>query len=91
MAGRERLSARRTHAAVGDGLTLADLCNHYLTAKSALVDAGELRLKTFGEYRDDCEMLVGKLGRTFPGRDVAAGRPRKSRRCSMRRSNRCGP
>ncbi len=35
----------------GDGLTVATLCNHFLTAKKRAVEAGEISAGMFAEYK----------------------------------------
>src|SRR5262245_37165181 len=44
-AQKDDLYAGRTPRAPGDGLTVADLCNHFLTAKLRKRTAGELGLR----------------------------------------------
>ena len=50
------------------GATLADLCNRLLTAKEDAVVAGRLSARTFGQWKDGCDLLVRHFG---PGRDPA--------------------
>ena len=47
----------------GDGLTLADLCNRYLTVKLHLLESGELMASTFQDYRASCDRLVAQFGK----------------------------
>src|SRR5271170_2486433 len=46
----EALHAGRTPRVKSDGLTVADLCNRFLTAKLRKRDSGELGLRMFDEY-----------------------------------------
>lgn len=48
--------------------TIADACNHFLTAKQARVDSGELSKRFFDELHDVAGMVVDHFG---PGREVA--------------------
>ncbi len=45
------------------GLTLADLCNLFLTHKEKAVDAGEIKSDTWKEYKRSCALCVSILGR----------------------------
>ncbi|HEX4072733.1 MAG TPA: tyrosine-type recombinase/integrase [Planctomycetaceae bacterium] len=45
------------------GLTVRALCNHFLTAKKARLESGELSPRTFADYFTICELLVDGLGR----------------------------
>jgi integrase len=47
----------------GDTVTLADLCNAYLTARRRHVESGELLPSTWSQYRGECKRLVAILGR----------------------------
>jgi integrase len=66
------LHAGRTPRAKGDGLTVADLCNHFLTAKLRQREAGELGTRSFGEYKQTTDMLVSAFGKTRLVGDLAA-------------------
>jgi integrase len=46
------------------GLTVKELCNHFLNAKQALVDAGELSRRMRGEYKEVCDLLVKQFGKS---------------------------
>ncbi len=46
-----------------DGLTVADLCNHFLTAKKESVQIGELAQSTFKNYFGVCKQIIVVLGR----------------------------
>ena len=46
---RDDLQAGRTPRVTGDGLTVRDLANRFLTQKKSMVDSGELSPRTFGD------------------------------------------
>jgi integrase len=56
-----------------DGLTVAALCNHFLTAKTRAVEAGELGPRMFVEYRETTDLIVGAFGANRLVDDLAAG------------------
>jgi integrase len=66
------LHAGRTPRVKGDGLTVADLCNRFLTAKLRKREAGELGLRMFSEYRETTDLLVSAFGKTRLVADLAA-------------------
>src|SRR5262249_46429324 len=66
------LHAGRTPRVKGDGLTVADLCNRFLTAKLRQQEAGELAARSFAEYRATTDLLVAKFGKTRLVSDLAA-------------------
>jgi integrase len=66
------LHAGRTPRANTDGLTVADLCNHFLTAKLRQREAGELGLRSFGEYKATTDRLVATFGNGRLVDDLAA-------------------
>lgn len=45
-----------------DGLTLAHLCNRFLTAKLHKLDSGEMGRISFGEYKEATDLLVAQFG-----------------------------
>ena len=47
---KDDLLAGRTPRANRDGLTVGDLCNHFLTAKEQQRDAGDITPRTFADY-----------------------------------------
>ncbi len=72
-ATRDALYAGRTpRARSGDGLTLADLCNRFLTSKQRLLDAGELSPRTFRDYNRITDRLVAFFGKARLVDDLAA-------------------
>jgi integrase len=66
------LHAGRTPRVAADGLTVATLCNHFLTAKTRKVEAGELTPRMFAEYKLMTDMVVSGFGATRLVDDVAA-------------------
>lgn len=56
----------------GDGLTVMELCNRFLTAKQHQVDAGELTCRTFAEYRATTDRLVTTFGKNRLVVDLAS-------------------
>ena len=59
---RDDLLAGRKPRASGDGLTVRDLANRFLTAKRILADSGEIRQRTWRDYHSACERVVRVLG-----------------------------
>jgi integrase len=45
------------------GTTIKDLCNLFLNQKQALVQTGELSLRTWTDYKLACDEIVGTLGK----------------------------
>jgi integrase len=66
------LHAGRTPRVKADGLTVADLCNRFLTAKLRKRDAGEVGLRTFEEYKEATDLIVAAFGKTRLVDDLAA-------------------
>src|SRR5262245_7579779 len=56
----------------GDGLTIRELCNRYLTTKRHLADTGELSERTFADYHATCARIVAVLGKTRLVSDLSA-------------------
>ncbi len=69
---RDDLQAGRTPRVQGDGLTVRDLCNQFLTQKKSRVDSGELSPLTFGDYFAACERLCTAFGKSRLVSDLAA-------------------
>src|SRR5262245_48014302 len=65
---KDALHAGRTPRPDPAALTVKDVANAFLNAKQALVDAGELAQRSWDDYKEACEMLVGQAGK---GRLVA--------------------
>jgi len=60
---REDLYAGRTPRVNSDGLTVAGLCNHFLTFKKARVSTGELTLRSFQDYQKTTDRIVRVFGK----------------------------
>ena len=61
---KDDLIAGRAPRVQGDGLTIRDLCNRFLTEKQDLVNTGELSPRTFRDYKDTCGIIVAAFGKT---------------------------
>jgi integrase len=68
---KDDLHAGRTPRKTGDGLTIADLCNRYLTAKKHLLDSNELSPRTFALYFSTCEKIIKAFGKNRLVSDLA--------------------
>ena len=66
------LHAGRTPRVKADGLTVADLCNRFLTAKHRKLTAGELGPRMFQEYKDTTDRLIADFGKERLVEDLAA-------------------
>jgi integrase len=66
------LHAGRTPRVQSDGLTVADLCNRFLTAKLRKRESGELGLRMFAEYKETTDLIVAAFGKTRLVDDLAA-------------------
>ena len=66
------LHAGRTPRVNADDLTVADLCNRFLTAKTRKLEAGEIGPRMFGEYKVTTDRLVATFGKTRRVDDLAA-------------------
>jgi integrase len=66
------LHAGRTPRVKADGLTIADLCNAFLTAKLRKVSSGELGPRMFTDYKEITDLLVASFGKTRLVDDLAA-------------------
>ncbi len=69
---KDDLHAGRTPRVQGDGLTIRDLLNRFLTAKQRLVDAGELSARTFFDYKVVTDRLSAVFGLTRRVDDLAS-------------------
>ena len=56
------LAGRTPRVQPADGLTVADLINHYLNAKKARIQSGELLQQTWYEYHKTCALLTSVFG-----------------------------
>jgi integrase len=66
------LHAGRTPRLNTDGLTVADLCNRFLTAKLRKKDSGELGGRMFTDYKKITDEIVAAFGKTRLVDDLAA-------------------
>jgi hypothetical protein len=56
------LTGRTPRPAGEKGITVADLCNHFLTHKKALLESGELAQRTFDRYYVACVHAIKAFG-----------------------------
>jgi len=56
----------------GDGLTVKDLLNRFLTVKQNRVDSAELSPRTFRDYKDVCDRIITAFGPNRLVIDLAA-------------------
>ncbi|MCE9562874.1 MAG: tyrosine-type recombinase/integrase [Planctomycetes bacterium] len=66
------LHAGRTPRLKNDGLTLADLCNRFLTSKTRKREAGELGVRIFQDYKEVTDLLIATFGANRLVDDLAA-------------------
>jgi integrase len=71
-AQRDDLHAGRTPRVQGEGMTVRDLANRFLTLKRHLLDTGEITARTFKDYYATCERVIGVFGRSRLVDDLAA-------------------
>ena len=69
---RDDLHAGRTPRAIGDGPTIRDLINRFLTAKKHLLDSGEIVEVTFLDYHTTCKRIVQAFGPSRLAEDLAS-------------------
>lgn len=70
------------------GLTVEDLCDHFLAFKESRKETGELAPRTFDRYFRCCEMLIDHFGRS---RHVADLRPEDFAPLRTKMAKRWGP
>jgi integrase len=69
----ELLAGRKPRSKVGDGkLTVAELCNHFLTSKVNRLQAGELSPATFADCKETCDRIVRVFGKSRGVEDLAS-------------------
>jgi len=86
---REDLEAGRvTRPRSDQAISMADLCNSFLTSKRQRVDSGELSGRIWSEYHKACEMIVDQFGRD---RSVMDLRPSDFGKLRNRFTKRLGP
>jgi integrase len=66
------LHAGRTPRVKTDGLTVADLCNRFLTANLHKLEADEIGLQMWADYRRITDLIVAVFSRTRLVEDLAA-------------------
>src|SRR5262245_10358639 len=59
---KDDLLAGRTPRADREGLSVRDLCNHFLTAKEQQRDAGDIKQLSFADYLTTAKLLVDAFG-----------------------------
>src|SRR5262249_50558888 len=59
--------AGRTPYQDPEALTVKDACNHFLNAKRAKLDAGELSPRTWAKYKEVGVLIVGAFGKARLG------------------------
>src|SRR5262245_60868790 len=59
---KDALHAGRKPRESSGGLTIKQLCNHFLAAKEALVASGELTNRSYQDYKDACEIIGPHFG-----------------------------
>jgi integrase len=64
------LHAGRKPRESSNGTTVKEVVNHFLTAKQALVDGGELSPRTWTDYKDACDEVVSALGKARLATDL---------------------
>ena len=69
---KEDLLAGRTPRTPGDGLTVRDLCNRFLSVKEAAVGTREITQRHFDNLYTACELIVGQFGKNRLVDDLAA-------------------
>lgn len=60
---KDELLAGRTPRVNRDGLTVAGLCNHFLTSKLHLLNTSEISPRTFHDYKGTTDRLVSVFGK----------------------------
>ncbi|MFZ1932810.1 MAG: tyrosine-type recombinase/integrase [Thermoguttaceae bacterium] len=61
---KDDLLAGRTPRVAGDGLSIRDLCNRFLTAKQGKLESGELSPATFADHHATCARIIKAFGPT---------------------------
>ena len=85
---KDDLLAGRTPRTKGDGLTVRDLCNQFLTAKLAKLDSGEITHLTFNDYKQTTDRIIAQFGKTRLVSDLGADDFTRCERASPRRAGR---
>src|SRR5262245_42029421 len=61
---KDPLHAGRKPRPDAGAVTVRDVANSFLNAKQALVDAGELTPRSWAEYKEATDLLVGQFGKS---------------------------
>jgi hypothetical protein len=61
---KDALHAGRLPRPDPQALTVKDAANAYLNHKKALLDAGEISPRTWGEYKETCDLIVSSFGKS---------------------------
>lgn len=69
---KDYLLAGRNPPATTEGLTVMDLCNHFMTSRQRKMEAGELKQKTWADYDSCCRRLQAVLGKRRTVADLDA-------------------
>ena len=69
---RDDLQAGRTPRVQSEGLTVAALCNKFLTSKEHFRDSGEITNRTFLDYHATCRKLIEEFGNPRLVEDLAS-------------------
>ena len=72
LAEKDYLLAGKTPPTGSDSLTVRELCNHFLTAKEQLRDAGDIQPRTFDDYYATCKSVVEFFGKNRAVSDLKA-------------------
>jgi integrase len=70
LADKDALHAGRKPRPDSEAVTIKDVANHFLIAKQALVDAGELSPRTWADYKLICDLVVKQFGKNRLASDV---------------------
>lgn len=69
---KDDLLAGRKPRVKSDGIQVYDLCNRFLTAKTAKLDAGRMSPRTFADYRSTTDRIIAAFGTTRVVVDLGA-------------------
>lgn len=67
---KDALHAGRKPREASEGTTVKEAVNHFLIAKQALVDAGELSRRTWADYKAACDEVIAALGKARRADDL---------------------
>jgi integrase len=70
LAQRDDLLAGRKPRVPGEFVTVADLCNRFLSAKRLQLDTGDISARSWGDYYNTCEAVVSEFGRNRAAEDL---------------------